>query len=113
MMTRGKFLRVDRARWDVRQKADPANCRRGKAPTWNGMNVALKVNALHLGDSSPWGRLSLAASLFVSADNEDVAVAVAGCRTASVTLEIGGAFWLIELPELPIELAQQLGNPFG
>jgi hypothetical protein len=59
MITRCEFLRVDRARlWDVRQKADPANCRRGNAPTWNGMNVALNVNALHLGDSSPWGRLS-------------------------------------------------------
>jgi hypothetical protein len=51
--------------------------------------------------------------LFVSADNEDAAVAVASCRSASMTLHIGGAFWLIELPELPIELAQQLGNPFG
>jgi hypothetical protein len=76
------------------------------------MNVALKVNALHLGDSSPWAALT-GGLLFVSAGNEDAAVAVAGCRSASVTLHIGSAFWLIELPELPIELAQQLGNPFG
>jgi hypothetical protein len=51
--------------------------------------------------------------LFVSADNEDAVVAVIHYRSTSVTLRIGGAFWLIELPELPIQLAQQLGNPFG
>jgi hypothetical protein len=84
----------------------------GKRANRNGMNVALEVNALH-GRFLPLGPPSLAASLFISADKEDAPVAVAGCRSASVTLDIGGAFWLIELPELPIELAQQLGNPFG
>jgi hypothetical protein len=51
--------------------------------------------------------------LFAAASNEDAAVVVAGCRPGSVTLHIVGAFWLIEPSELLIELAQELGNPFG
>jgi hypothetical protein len=34
-------------------------------------------------------------------------------RLTAVGLRIVAVFWLIELPELLIELAQQLGNLFG
>jgi hypothetical protein len=57
----------------------------------------------------PWGRLD--GPLFLT-PTMNAAEAVAGCCWWS-GLPIVGVFWLIESRELVIELAQQLGNPFG
>jgi hypothetical protein len=60
----------------------------------------------------PLGAAS-AASCFSRPTMRNATVAVAGCCWWSGLAIVGIFFWLIESRELVIELAHQLGNPFG